>query len=141
MSSLSTELAKRQSVSNTRNELGLCRPITVIFARGTTEPGNVGTLTGPPFFNALDAVLGAQLVHNGAAQLPAAVASSVAAVVLFGDPFNGRAFPNIEASKVKTFCFSADLICKDTIVVDAYHLAYSVDAIPAAQFVKSKVSL
>ncbi|KAL8714552.1 MAG: hypothetical protein Q9220_001500 [cf. Caloplaca sp. 1 TL-2023] len=200
MSTLSTALSKRQSLSPIRNELALCRPVTVIFARGTTEPGNVGTLTGPPFFNALDLAIGtqnvgvqgvpylasiggylaggdvggsatlasltkqaasqcpgtqivlsgysqgAQLVHNGAAQLTGDVAARVAAVkvqqkVLFGDPFDGRPFPNIDASKVKTFCFAEDLICKDTIVVDGYHLAYSVDAGPAAQFVKSKVRL
>jgi len=61
--------------------------------------------------------------------------------VLFGDPFDGQPLPNIDGSKVDTFCFSADLICKDTIVVDVYHLAYSIDAVPAAQFVKSKVHL
>ncbi|KAL8948207.1 MAG: hypothetical protein Q9222_005582 [Ikaeria aurantiellina] len=195
MASLSTALSKRQSLSPIRNELALCRPVTVIFARGTTEPGNVGTLTGPPFFNALDLAIGtqnvgvqgvpypasiggylaggdaggstnlasltkqaasqcpdtqivlsgysqgAQLVHNGAAQLTGDVVARVTAVVLFGDPFDGRPFPNIDASKVKTFCFEKDLICKDTVIVDGYHLAYSVDAGPAAQFVKSKVTL
>ena len=44
------ELEKRQSLSDTRNDLvnGICRAVTVIFARGTTESGNVGTLVGPP---------------------------------------------------------------------------------------------
>ncbi|KAI5820869.1 cutinase [Pyronema omphalodes] len=39
----------------TRNELldGKCAPIIVIFARGTTEPGNVGDDVGPSFFDAL----------------------------------------------------------------------------------------
>lgn len=78
MSSLSTEVAKRQSVSNTRNELGLCRPITVIFARGTTEPGNVGALTGPPFFNALDAVIGTQNVGIQGVPYPASIAGYLA---------------------------------------------------------------
>lgn len=35
MASLSNEIAKRQDYSDTRNELGQCKPITVIFARGT----------------------------------------------------------------------------------------------------------
>ena len=35
-----------------------CKAMTVIFARGTTETGNVGTLTGPPFFTALAQVVG-----------------------------------------------------------------------------------
>ncbi|KAK4899416.1 hypothetical protein LTR27_003149 [Elasticomyces elasticus] len=30
-----------------------CRAITILFARGTNEQGNVGTLVGPPFFQAL----------------------------------------------------------------------------------------
>ena len=43
MASLSNEIAKRQDYSDTRNELGLCRPITVIFARGTGKacPGDI----------------------------------------------------------------------------------------------------
>lgn len=35
-----------------------CAPMSVVFARGTTEPGNVGLVTGPPFFDALEAMLG-----------------------------------------------------------------------------------
>lgn len=54
--SFSNGLSKRQSLSVTQNQLGLCRPVTVIFARGTIELGNVGSLVGPPFFNALGAV-------------------------------------------------------------------------------------
>ncbi|RDL37274.1 Cutinase [Venustampulla echinocandica] len=43
----------------TYNELGgACKPYTVIFARGTTEPGNVGILVGPPFFSALKSRVG-----------------------------------------------------------------------------------
>jgi cutinase len=45
----------------TYNELGAsaCTEYTVIFARGTTEPGNVGILVGPPFFDALEGLVGA----------------------------------------------------------------------------------
>jgi hypothetical protein len=39
-----------------------CAAMSVIFARGTTEPGNVGVLTGPEFFTALEATVGAQNV-------------------------------------------------------------------------------
>ena len=43
----------------TYNELnGACKEYTVLFARGTTEPGNVGILVGPPFFEALIARVG-----------------------------------------------------------------------------------
>ena len=43
----------------TRNDLvgsgGGCGRAVVVFARGTTEPGNVGQVAGPPFFDALAA--------------------------------------------------------------------------------------
>jgi cutinase len=49
-------------VQTTQNELTAgagCKDMTVIFARGTTEPGNVGLFTDPPFFDALTSMLGA----------------------------------------------------------------------------------
>ncbi|KFY47431.1 hypothetical protein V496_10666 [Pseudogymnoascus sp. VKM F-4515 (FW-2607)] len=52
----------RQS-SDTRNDLtdgSACKAVTVIFARGTTESGNVGTLVGPPFFSALATAIGSE---------------------------------------------------------------------------------
>ncbi|KAL1795154.1 hypothetical protein ACET3X_006970 [Alternaria dauci] len=57
------ELSKRQYNGGTYNQLTdgtACRPITVIFARGTTQPGNVGEAgsEGPTFFNALAARVG-----------------------------------------------------------------------------------
>lgn len=48
--------------SDTENDLtngSGCKAMTVIFARGTTETGNVGTIAGPPLFNALSAKVGA----------------------------------------------------------------------------------
>jgi cutinase len=45
----------------TYNELdGACKEFTVLFARGTTEPGNVGILVGPPFFEALREKVGSR---------------------------------------------------------------------------------
>lgn len=46
----------------------------MVFARGTTEPGNVGILVGPPFLEALDAAVGdanvaVQGVNNYAADV------------------------------------------------------------------------
>lgn len=54
-------------IQTTQNGLsGPCGPVTVIFARGTTEPGNVGVLVGPPFFDALGAIVGSgNLVLQG----------------------------------------------------------------------------
>ncbi|CAO2658131.1 Nn.00g073910.m01.CDS01 [Neocucurbitaria sp. VM-36] len=56
-------LAKRQYGGNTYNQLTdgtPCREITLIYARGTTQDGNVGAATdeGPTFFNALASRLG-----------------------------------------------------------------------------------
>lgn len=58
-----SELSKRQYGADTYNQLTdgtACRPVTVIYARGTTQEGNVGSADseGPTFFNALAARLG-----------------------------------------------------------------------------------
>lgn len=220
------ELAERDNFSPVRNELGECKAVTIIFARGTIELGNVGLFAGPPFFNALDDLIGednvavqgvdypatiggylkggdtggaatlaaltkqaatqcpdtqivlsgysqgAQVVHLGAAQIDQATADRVAAVVcsprsiissfrhptdgarladvfspfdkpqvLFGDPKKGQAFPNIDPSKVDTFCFLADLICDALPVVDTYHLSYAVNGPAAAAFVSQLVNV
>ncbi len=42
-----------------------CKGMTVIFARGTTEQGNVGSLAGPPFFQALNTAVGGDMVVQG----------------------------------------------------------------------------
>ncbi|MCJ1303225.1 hypothetical protein MMC08_006033 [Hypocenomyce scalaris] len=67
------EIAERQSLSDTENQLGDCAPITIIFARGTIELGNVGELAGPPFFNALDILVGAPNVAVQGVDYPATI--------------------------------------------------------------------
>lgn len=37
---------------------GPCKPLTLIYARGTNEDGNVGSIAGPPFFTDLWGTLG-----------------------------------------------------------------------------------
>ncbi|KAF3763112.1 family 5 carbohydrate esterase [Cryphonectria parasitica EP155] len=53
-------LALALGYSTTYNDLtdGECADVTLIFARGTDEPGNVGALVGPEFYSALQSALG-----------------------------------------------------------------------------------
>jgi cutinase len=67
-------IAVPRAAGDTRNDLASgsgCKAMTVIFARGTTETGNVGTLTGPPFFAALDKAMGAGQVAVQGVEYPA----------------------------------------------------------------------
>lgn len=50
-----------------------CATMTVIFARGTTEPGNVGVVTGPPFFDAIQAMVGSNSLAVQGVNYPASI--------------------------------------------------------------------
>jgi len=65
---LATTLKVDTSEDNTA-----CAAMTVIFARGTTEPGNVGILTGPPFFDALQSMMGNKAVAVQGVNYPASI--------------------------------------------------------------------
>lgn len=54
---------------------------------------------------------GAQLVHNAAKTLSAAVTAKIAAVVMFGDPDYGQAVGTVPSSKVLSICHDQDIIC------------------------------
>jgi cutinase len=73
MASAEAQAEATNKFSTTENGLtsGGCKAMTVIFARGTTETGNVGTLAGPPFFNALEASVGAGNVAVQGVDYPA----------------------------------------------------------------------
>lgn len=60
----SAALVSRDLSVITQNDLvnGVCKPVTILFARGTTEPGNMGNLTGPPFVQAVGQAMGADNV-------------------------------------------------------------------------------
>lgn len=48
-----TTFAEIAGFATTENDLldfSSCADVVVVFARGTSEPGNVGSLVGPPFF-------------------------------------------------------------------------------------------
>ena len=59
-----------------------CKPITVIYARGTFELGNVGLAVGPPFFNNLYDLIGRDSIAVQGVDYPA----SVVGYLIGGDP-------------------------------------------------------
>lgn len=64
---------------DTQNGLdGECKAVTIIFARGTTESGNVGTLVGPPFFQAVAEKIGADSLAVQGVEYPADIAGFLA---------------------------------------------------------------
>ncbi|GAB1210230.1 hypothetical protein APSETT445_009021 [Aspergillus pseudonomiae] len=183
-------LADLTGAQTTQNQyIGVCTEYTVLFARGTSEPGNVGVLVGPPLYEAFEEAVGAraltfqgvngysasvesylaggdaagsksmasdateiltkcpdtklimsgysqgcQVVHNAVEQLPAEIASKISSVLLFGDPYEGKPFPNVDASRVKTVCHAGDTICNNSIIILPAHLTYAVNVAEAAAF-------
>lgn len=67
-------LANALGFQTTRNDLnsGNCGDVLVVFARGTAEPGNVGGLVGPEFFEALSTA-GKTVAVQGVENYPASV--------------------------------------------------------------------
>lgn len=73
--------------NDTRNDIvdGICKPFTLIFARGTTEDPNLGNLVGPPFVYALNATFGTENVAvQGVNNYPASPADYCAGGSLTG---------------------------------------------------------
>ena len=55
-------------ISSTQNDVkngGGCKAMTVLFARGTTELGNMGSIAGPPFVSAVGAMMGGNIAVQG----------------------------------------------------------------------------
>ncbi|KAF2036572.1 cutinase [Setomelanomma holmii] len=74
---LSQVLADATGTDTTRDDLASnapCADVTVVFARGTTEPGNVGLFAGPPFFDALKEQLGSKSLAVQGVEYPATFA-------------------------------------------------------------------
>lgn len=73
-------IEERQAVQVSRNDLttGACRRVTVIFGRGSGQPGNVGSIVGPPFFDALVSRLGASNVAIQGVNYPASYEEAAA---------------------------------------------------------------
>ncbi|KAF4633673.1 hypothetical protein G7Y89_g4441 [Cudoniella acicularis] len=85
---------------------GTCTTYTVIFARGTSEPGNVGILVGPPFFDALKSVVGSSAVTIQGVN---DYAASVEGYLEGGDP-TGSAEMATQIKAAKAACPNTKLI-------------------------------
>lgn len=65
------------STENGVADKNCCTDVTVVFARGTGETGNVGTISGPPTFKSLREKLGADKVTIQGVDYPADAAVSL----------------------------------------------------------------
>lgn len=75
---------------------------------------------------------GAMVVHNALGTFDG---SKVAAILVFGDPFNGQPFDGVDNSKVLETCGSSDFLCSSGGTnVSGGHISYSDDGEQAAQF-------
>lgn len=93
LSSPADLVVRQDSFDVTRDDLvnGVCATVTVVFARGTLELGNVGSLAGPPLFNALAEIIGSQ---NLAVQ-GVDYAATIAGYLEGGDPEGAAALASL----------------------------------------------
>lgn len=99
---VANKFVRRQYTSDTENQLNdgtACRAVTIIYARGTSETGNVGELVGPPFFDAVAADIG---TDNLAVQ-GVDYSASIAGFLEGGDPTGST----LMASLVEQVCLDA----------------------------------
>ncbi|CZS76986.1 unnamed protein product [Fusarium graminearum] len=83
---------------STMNDLsGECKDVTVIFARGTTEAGNVGTAAGPPFFKAL----GEKIGQDKLAVQGVDYSASIAGIMQMGDKAGSEKMASLVTEAVK----------------------------------------
>ncbi|RPB18955.1 cutinase-domain-containing protein [Terfezia boudieri ATCC MYA-4762] len=67
-------VSKRADITRNDLEQGKCAPNIIIFARGTSETGNMGIGVGVPLQNAVDADLPGRVIYQGVNNYPADVA-------------------------------------------------------------------
>ncbi|KAI9659553.1 MAG: hypothetical protein M1821_001812 [Bathelium mastoideum] len=83
---------------------------------------------------------GAMVSHNGVGNSNASAKSKIAAVVVFGDPFNGAPIKGY-SGPIKTYCAAGDDVCDGEFVITAAHLSYvGVDTTEAVAYIQSVVS-
>ncbi|KAF7914443.1 uncharacterized protein EAF01_000849 [Botrytis porri] len=86
-------------------EARACSDVTVIFARGTTEIGTLGTVVGPPFLSALKSALGSSSVTMNGVNYPA----DIPGFLQGGDPTGSKTMASMVTSTLSS--------CPDTKVV------------------------
>lgn len=98
-------LSRRQDAT-TANDIkdGKCAGMTILFARGTTEPGNVGLLAGPPFFDQVKAMTGGDVAVQGI-DYPADIPGFLA-----GGDKNGSALMAQTVGQVRSACPTTKLV-------------------------------
>jgi cutinase len=88
---------------------GVCKPVTLIFARGTTEPGNMGSVVGPPLATSMQAAFGADKVAVQGVDYPANFAGAGTGAT---DPKNAAGALNMVAmvAKVAAACPNSKVV-------------------------------
>ncbi|KPI45703.1 Cutinase [Cyphellophora attinorum] len=84
---------------------GPCTPVTIVFARGTAEPGNVGLLAGPPFFGALGNLIGSGNIAIQGVDYPA----SIPGYLVGGSPDGSTKFAQL-VSQAATQCPQTQIV-------------------------------
>ena len=83
-SDCTAQISSGGSTENGVTDKNCCTELTVIFARGTSELGNVGTISGPPMFESLRNKLGSDKVTVQGVDYAASAAVSHSALPGFG---------------------------------------------------------
>ena len=85
---------------------GACADMTIIYARGTCDPGNAGFLVGPPFYEAVQSQLGS---HSVSFQGVLPYAASVTTFLEGGDPQGIQAMA-AQVEQARSQCPSTKLV-------------------------------
>ncbi|KAI4854097.1 cutinase-domain-containing protein [Aureobasidium sp. EXF-8845] len=91
--------------SSTKNDVisGVCKPVTYIFARGTTEIGNMGSTVGPALQKALESAFGQNNVATQGVTYPADVAGAISGALSPGTAQGARTMASL-AQQVLSKC-------------------------------------
>jgi cutinase len=83
--------------SSTKNDVisGVCKPVTYIFARGTTEIGNMGSTVGPALQKALESAFGQNNVATQGVTYPADVAGAISGALSPGTAQGARTMASL----------------------------------------------